>query len=89
MYTVQEPLSVLEEPTVDELQSKASIEGWGKLRNGMLLSGVNTSAMPCNQLCIICCEPAILQCQQCGPLVHYCRDCFLKQHKNLICSVYE
>ena len=73
----QEPLSSPEEPT---LQSKASVKGWSKLRMGMLLSAVNTSAMPSNQLCLVCCEPATLRCQQCGPLIH---DCVSKQHEKV------
>ena len=67
-------------PMLHELQSKASVKGWSKLRMGMLLSAVNTSAMPSNQLCLVCCEPATLRCQQCGPLIHYC---FSKQHEKV------
>ena len=33
--------------------------------------------MPSSQLCVICCEPAILRCQQCGPLI------FFKQHERV------
>ena len=79
----EEPLSSPEEPTLHELQSKASVKGWSKLGMGMLLSAVNTSAMPSNQLCLVCCEPATLRCQQCGPLIHYCYECFSKQHEKV------
>ena len=77
----QEPLSPPEEPTLHELQSKASVKGWSRLRMGMLLSAVSTSAMPSNRLCLLCCEPGILRCQLCGPLIHYCYECFSKQHE--------
>ena len=71
----------LDEPTHHELQSKASVRGWEKLRNGMLSAATESSAMPIGQLCLLCPEPAIFRCQECGPLMHYCSDCFRKQHE--------
>ena len=72
-----------EESTLHELQSKASVKGWSKIRNQLLKAAVSCSELPANQLCIVCNEPALLRCQQCGPLIHYCDQCFSKQHNNV------
>ena len=45
-----EPHSI-SEPTEHELQSKASIAGWNKLRKPLILTAVETSAMPVDQIC--------------------------------------
>ena len=45
-----EPHSI-SEPTEHELQSKASIAGWNKLRKPLILTSVETSAMPVDQIC--------------------------------------
>lgn len=78
--TEERPL-LSDDPTLHELQRKASIKGWDKLRMRMLLTAVETSAMPSGQLCLLCCEPAVFRCQDCGPLIHYCYQCYCKQHK--------
>ena len=85
--TLLQPIMVEEdedpslEPTLHDLQSQASVAGWNKLRGQMLLTAVEFSAMPEGQICLICSEKATLRCQQCGPLVHYCHQCYLKQHE--------
>ena len=71
----------IEEPTLHELQSKAAVKGWSKLRMGMPLTAVETSAMPCNQNCLLCCEHTVFRCQQCGLLIYYCYNCYSKQQK--------
>ena len=76
------PLSP-DEPTLHELQSKASVKGWNNVRMGMLLTAVETSAMPSGQLCLLCCEPAVFRCQECGPLIHYCSKCFSTQDEKV------
>ena len=68
-------------PTLHGLQSQASIEGWSKVRGQVLLTAAEMCAMPENQTCLCCSEKAILRCQKCGPLVYYCHQCFLNQHK--------
>lgn len=73
----------LDEPTLHELQSKASMKAWDKLRKGILCAATESSAMPIGQLCLQCSSPAVLRCQQCGPLVHYCIDCFKKHHERV------
>ena len=70
-----------DEPTLHELQSKASVKGWDILRRRMLSAAIESSAMPIGQLCLLCPALAVLRCQECGPLVHYCCDCFCKQHE--------
>ena len=69
------------EPTLHDLQSQAAVEGWNKLRGQMLLTAIEMSAMPEGQTCLCCSEKATLRCQKCGPLVHYCYQCYLKQHE--------
>ena len=69
------------EPTLHDLQSRAAVSGWDKLRRQMLLTAVEMSAMPEGQTCFVCAEEAIFRCQQCGPLIHYCYLCYQKQHE--------
>ena len=71
------------EPTLHELQSKASIAGWNKLRKQMILTAVGASAMPFNQLCCICSEVAVFRCQECGPLAFFCYKCLCIQHERM------
>ena len=59
------------EPTEHELQSKASVAGWNKLRKPLILTAIETSAMPVDQICLICGEIAVFCCQECGPLVYF------------------
>ena len=68
---IQEPSFSINEPTDHELYSQASAKGWDKLRKGILLAAVESSAMPINQVCLLCSELALLRCQECGPLVYY------------------
>ena len=69
------------EPTLHELQSKASIAGWKKLRKQMILTAVERSAMPVDQLCFLCGEIAVFRCQECGPLAYFCYKCLCAQHE--------
>ena len=76
----------LTEPTNHEVDSQASVRGWNNdynVRKRLLLAAVESNAMPLNQVCILCSELAVLRCQECGPLVHFCIKCFLKQHEKL------
>lgn len=72
----------LEELTHHELQSRASVESWGKLRKMMISTAMEGCAMPIAQQCLLCPSPALFRCQQCGPVVYYCSDCFCKQHES-------
>ena len=72
----------LEELTHHELQSRASVESWGKLRKMMISTAMEGCAMPIAQQCLLCPSPAVFRCQQCGPVVYYCSDCFCKQHES-------
>ena len=68
------------EPTDHQLHCQASVRGWEKLQMGMLLNAVESSAMPVGQTCLLCSEPAVFRCQECGPMIYYCHECFSKQH---------
>ena len=72
-----------DEPTDHQLHIQASVRGWEKLRTGMLLNAVESSAMPIGQDRLLCSEQAVFRCQECGPLVYYCHDCFAKQHEKV------
>ena len=71
------------EPTDHQLHSQASVRGWEKLRMSMLLSAVESSAMPVDQTCLLCSKLAVFRCQECGPLIYYCYECFSKQHEKV------
>ena len=77
-----EPLLECDEPSLHEIQTKASVRGWSKLRKEILLTAVECSAMPEGQICILCSEEAaVFRCQQCGPSVFYCEQCYRNQHE--------
>ena len=80
-FSSLDPCAHLDEPSHHELQSIASVKGWEKLRKGMLSAAVEGCAMPIGQVCILCSEQAVVRCQECGPLIHYCLSCFYKQHE--------
>ena len=77
------PAPDIEEPTCRELESRASIARWEKIRNEMLSVVTEAAAMPLNQLCIIC-KTAVssIRCQRCGPMGFFCPDCFQSCHSN-------
>ena len=72
-----------DDPTLHELQSKADIRGWEKLRHSFLRVATECSAMPLGQLCVICQSPAEFRCQECGSAVFYCHTCFCSRHEKM------
>ena len=83
-YTgLQDPdFNSLEEPSHHELQSKASICAWEALRSKFLSAVVESSAMPEEQTCLSCDNPAEFRCQRCGPVSFYCYACYKSHHKS-------
>ena len=75
--------SVIDEPTHHELQRRADVKGWEQLRSRFLSVATECSAMPLGQLCVLCPSPAEFRCQECGPFIFYCKDCFCSRHKNV------
>ena len=71
----------LVEPSHHELQSKASIKGWEKLRSNILSAYTTICAMPQGQLCLICPNPAEYRCRECGPVSYYCKECLYLLHE--------
>ena len=72
-----------DEPTNHELQSKADVKGWEQLRNTFLFVATECSAMALGQQCVFCQNPAEFRCQECGPLIFYCKGCFCSRHENV------
>ena len=58
------------EPTSYEIERKASVLGWEKVRIGLLKAVREASAMPPNQACIHCNTAASLKCKQCSPITY-------------------
>ena len=75
-----QPITELDEPTNYELESKASVAGWERVRNGMLRAVTEAACLPLAQSCISCDKEASLRCQRCGPLAYFCPDCFDQCH---------
>ena len=75
-----QPITELEEPTDYELESKASVAGWERVRYGMLRAVTEAACLPLAQSCISCEKAASLCCEQCGPLAYFCPDCFDQCH---------
>ena len=69
------------EPTVYELQQRATVAAWEQLPGKMLSIAVENCALPVGQNCLTCINPAKFRCERCGPLVFYCFDCFCNQHE--------
>ncbi len=68
------------EPTHHELQCKSSVRGWMEIRSSLLKSYTASYAMPQGQLCLLCANHAELLCEQCGPAVFLCKECFNVRH---------
>ena len=79
----------LEEPSHHELQSKASIGAWEALRSQVLSAVVESSAMPEEQMCLYCDNPAEFGCQRCGPVSFYCYACYMSHKSTNIFHVAE
>ena len=62
------------------IKQKASTSAWASIRQGLLKTAVENSAMPINQQCIMCCCEAVYRCVQCLPCGYYCHDCFGQAH---------
>ena len=72
-----------DEPTHHELQSKADVRGWEQLRDKFLSVATECSAMPLEQLCVLCQSTAEFRCQDCGSNAFYCEICFCSSHENM------
>lgn len=68
-------------PSLYEIEQRSSVTAWEKLRSGFLSIATECSAMPVDQICLICKSAAVLRCQRCGPSIYYCFDCFSRQHE--------
>ena len=68
--------SVTEKETSYELEKKALVTGWEKIRPELLNVVWETSAKSIYQTCICCTSVASLKCKQRGPLGFYCNGCF-------------
>lgn len=69
------------EPSLHEIQSKASISAWQQLRERILIITTENSAMPVGQKCLCCDVQACFRCVKCGPFSFYCFECFCQQHR--------
>ena len=69
------------EPSLHEIQSKASISAWQQLQEEMLTITTENSAMPVGQKCLSCDDQAFFRCVKCGPFSFYCFECFCRQHR--------
>ena len=69
------------EPTCHELERKAAIKGWERLREEFVKVRTECSAMPLGQTCILCKTPAEFRCQNCGPVAFYCHNCLILLHR--------
>lgn len=75
-----DPAGTEPESTEHELRCLSSVEGWESIRDGLRKAVTESAAMPLDQRCVNCNEPASLRCQRCGPLGFYCSSCFGMLH---------
>ena len=77
--------TAVNEPTCDELESKALIVGWESMRRKIRAAVTETAALPLLQICLHCQAPASMRCKQCGKR-YYCQECFLFPFQRLYIS---
>ena len=65
------------------VKQQVSACAWGQIRSVLRKAVVESSAMPKNQVCILCSKMALYRCIQCGPNSYYCCDCFGQAHKSV------
>ena len=75
--------SMVDGPTLHELQRKSSVKGWEEMRSKFFTATVECSAMPLGQECLFCSEPAKFRCQECGPQIFFCESCWLSHHNKV------
>ena len=70
-----------ESVSLHTVKEQASACAWSQIRSELSKVVVESSAMPKNQVCILCCKMAQYRCIQCGPGSYFCCDCFDQAHK--------
>ena len=68
-------------PSLHEIAQKSAVEAWRKVCPLLLQAAIESSAIPPNQTCIVCCAAeALYRCLQCGPRAFFCHCCFEDAH---------
>ena len=62
------------------IKQKANVEAWDKVRTTLRRAAVESSALPINQSCMMCSDPATHRCTHCGASAYYCASCFSQAH---------
>ena len=70
-----------QEPTYHDIDSKAVITGWEKIRHKIRIAVTESTALPILQACLLC--QATMRCKECGPKGYYCLECFLTSHSSV------
>lgn len=86
-----------EELTQHELESRAAMAGWEKIREDLINVVTEYAAMPLGQVCkcfpwywftdeiiqvcLNCKGSACVRCRDCGPLGYFCSGCFENAHR--------
>ena len=82
LFNVEDNLPTgMTEPKCHELQRKAAIKWWEKLRAKFVEVVTECSAMPLAQICLFCSTPAEFRCKACGPFTFYCCNCLKVYHQ--------
>ena len=72
--------SEVEEPTCYEVESRACVVGWKRVRNKLLEVVTENAAMPLLSVCLCCKSEAVIRCKQCSPSAYYCSTCYEERH---------
>jgi hypothetical protein len=67
-------------PSLHAIKQKASAAAWSQVRATLQKAAIESSALPCDQGCILCGAPATHRCTSCGAWAYYCIDCFRQAH---------
>ena len=81
---LEQSLSVEREagPTVSlhAIKQKASAAAWDQVWATLQKAAIESSALPSDQGCILCADPATHRCTHCGAWAYYCRSCYNQAH---------
>ena len=62
------------------IKQKASVAAWDQVRVILQRTAIESSALPIDQGCILCTDPATHRCTQCGAWAYYCSNCYSQAH---------
>ena len=71
-------------PNLYSVKEREKVSSWGRIRDVMRNTWVESFVLPDGSFCIICMEAvAKLWCRRCGARAYYCQDCWTKSRTSV------